>query len=430
MPASPPNASTSDPSSPPVPPLPPGVNARPEAQRRRWLPWVAGGVLLVLIGLGLRPRPIPVEVTTVGSAPLRVTIDEEGITQVRQRYVVAAPVAGHLRRITLKPGARVVAGETVLASLEAAGADLLDARGQAQAEARVGAATNALGQATAQAERAAAALKLAETEAARRESLAERGLISQQELDVARTEFFSAQQEARASEFGQRVAEFEVAQARAALVRAQPGAGGDAAVWAVTSPVSGVVLRVLQESARNVVAGHALLEVGDPADLEVRIEVLSRDGVGITPGARVWLEQWGGEPALEARVRLVEPAAFTKVSALGVEEQRVNVIADLVTPAVERVTLGDAFRVEARIVRWEGDDVRQVPAGALFQRAGAWQVFVVEGGRASLRRVTPGRSDGVNTQVLDGLAEGETVIIYPGDRIAEGVSVSGITGTS
>jgi HlyD family secretion protein len=185
----------------------------------------------------------------------------------------------------------------------------------------------------------------------------------------------------------------------------------------LTAPVSGRILRVMQESARMVSAGFPLLEVGDPADLEVRIEVLSRDGVAIQPGARVMLEQWGGAEPLAARVRLVEPSAFTKISALGVEEQRVYVIADFTDPVAKRPTLGDSYRVEARVVTWESPSALQAPAGALFRRGGEWRVFVVEGGRAVLRTVQPGRSNGVQTEIIGGLREGDQAIIYPGDKV-------------
>jgi HlyD family secretion protein len=194
----------------------------------------------------------------------------------------------------------------------------------------------------------------------------------------------------------------------------------------LTSPVSGRILRVLQESARVAPAGFALLEVGDPTDLEVRIEVLSRDGVAIQPGARVMLEQWGGAEPLAARIRLVEPAAFTKISALGVEEQRVYAIADFVDPVERRPTLGDSYRVEARIVTWEAANVLRAPAGALFQRGGEWQAFVVQEGRAQLRRVKVGRSNGVLTEVLDGLTEGVRLVVYPGDKVVDGTRVSAL----
>jgi len=183
---------------------------------------------------------------------------------------------------------------------------------------------------------------------------------------------------------------------------------------------------VFQESSRLVPAGFALVEVGDPTDLELRIEVLSRDGVAIKPGARVMLEQWGGPEPLRARVRLVEPSAFTKISALGVEEQRVYVVADFVDPVEQRPTLGDSYRVEARIVTWEAANALRAPAGALFQRGSSWQAFVVDGGRARLREVKVGRGNGVESEVLDGLSEGTRVIIYPGDKVFDGTRVAPI----
>lgn len=394
-------------------------------RKRGWLPYAGGALLLALIVTGLWPRPLPVETATAARGPLMVTVDEEGQTRVRHRYVVSSPVAGHLRRIDLKPGATVEAGKTVLAVLETSGADLLDARSLAQAEARVRGAESAREQASARQAAAAATLALARTELERSRRLASERVISRQELDAATTRELTAVQEERAATFGLQVAEYELEQARALLNRGQPGGAGDVSVN-VTSPVSGRILRVMQESARNVPAGFPLMEIGDPADLEVRIEVLSRDGVGIAPGARVFLEQWGGEKPLEARVRLVEPAAFTKISALGVEEQRVYVIADFVDPFDARPTLGDGYRVEARIVQWSGENVLRVPAGALFQRDGVWQTFVVDGGRARLRAVKPGRSNGVETEIVDGLPEGTTVIVYPGDRVVDGSSVRAI----
>jgi HlyD family secretion protein len=224
-------------------------------------------------------------------------------------------------------------------------------------------------------------------------------------------------QEARAAEFAFKVAEFELQQAQAVLRR---GAGSSAEPLVITSPVGGKILRVLQESARVVPAGFALMEIGDPTDLELRIEVLSRDGVAVRPGARVLLEQWGGPEPLQARVRHVEPSAFTKISALGVEEQRVYVIADFTSPIEQRPTLGDSYRVEARIVTWENADALRVPAGALFQRGADWQAFVLDGGRAKMRAVKVGRSNGVLTEVVEGLAAGDRVVVYPGDKVADG----------
>lgn len=397
---------------------------QPPGWRRR-LPLMGGVALVALITIGLWPRAIPVEVATVARGPLLVTVDEEGMTRVRNRYVVSAPVAGQLRRIDWKAGAVVEAGRTVLAMLEPAGADFLDTRTQAQAEARVRAAEAAREAAQAQRERAEAAARMFTAEFQRVQKLRADRVASAQELDAAQMRAETAAQDVRAAEFAFKVAEFELQQARALLQRGAGAAGGvGAEPLAITSPVGGRILRVFQESTRVVPAGFALMEVGDPTDLEVRIEALSRDGVAIMPGARVLLEQWGGAEPLIARVRHVEPSAFTKISALGVEEQRVYVIADFVDPIERRPTLGDSYRVEARIVIWENANALRVPAGALFQRAGGWQTYAVDSGRAVLRAVKTGRSNGVETEVLEGLREGERVIVYPGDKVADRARVT------
>jgi len=393
---------------------------------RRRLPLLAGLLLVALIVAGLWPRAIPVEVAPVSRGPLIVTVDEEGMTRVRHRHVVAAPVAGQLRRIDWKAGASVVAGQTVLAVLETSGADFLDARLQAQAEARVRAAEAARDAAAAQRERATAAAKLYAADFGRIKVLQQQRVLSQQEFEAAQMRTDTTAQEARASEFAFKVAEFELQQAQALLSRGQSGASHSEPLL-ITSPVNGKILRVFQESSRVVPAGFALMEVGDPTDLEVRIEVLSRDGVAIQPGARVMLEQWGGAAPLTARVRLVEPSGFTKISALGVEEQRVFVVADFIDPIERRPSLGDSYRVEARIVIWENANALRAPSGALFQRSGAWQTFVVEGGRAVSRRLEVGRGNGVDTEIVDGLREGDQVVVYPGDKVADGTRVAPLT---
>jgi len=360
----------------------------------------------------------------VSRGPLRVTVDEEGRTRVHNRYIIAAPAAGALRRIEWKAGAPVEAGRTLVATLETSGADLLDARSQAQAEARVRGAESSRSMAAARRESAAAAATLAQADLGRVHELFEKGALSRQELDSMTMRATTAAQDDRAAVFALQVADFELEQARAILLRGKGEGAADCATLPIFSPVSGRVLRVFQESARNVPGGMALLEVGDPTDLEVLVEVLSRDGVAIRPSARVFLERWGGDQPLEARVRLVEPSAFTKYSALGVEEQRVNVIADFVDPVAKRPTLGDGYRVEARIVTWEVESVLQVPAGALFQRGGQWQTFVVDGARARLRNLTIGHTNGIATEVRDGLTAGDRVVVYPGDKVRDGVRVN------
>jgi len=415
---------------PPLPsvprPAPPnGGNARRWTRR---LPWLGGGLFALLIVIGLWPKPQPVEVAVVMRGDLAVTVDEEGMTRLKNHYVIFSPVAGQLQRIGLKPGAVVEAGRTVLATLETKGADLLDARGEAQARAQVQAARARRELAAARLESARAVAALAAEERDRLRALRAAGSIAQQEIDAGETRAITAQQDVRAGEFALQVAGFELAQAQAVLLRGQSvGAAARGEPLVITSPVNGRVLRVFQESERSVPAGFPLLEIGDPADLEARIEVLSREGVAIQPGARVQLEQWGGGEPLAARVRLVEPSAFTKISALGVEEQRVNVIVDLTDPLAKRPTLGDAYRVEARIVTWEGRNLLKVPTGALFQRGESWQAFVLDGGTARRRTLRIGHSNGLEAEVIEGLHEGDQVIVYPGDKIADGVRVRAVS---
>ena len=389
--------------------------------------WATVTVVVLLITAGLWPKALPVEVAAVTRGDLLVTVNEEGMTRVRNRFVIYSPVAGQLERIDWKAGAEVIAGKTVLAVLDTSGADLLDARGEAQAEARVKAAQANQELAGAQLARAEATAALSSHELARLKTLAERGAVSRQELDGAVMRDATAIQDVRAAEFSRQVAEFELQQARALLLRGKPEGNRSGAPLIIRSPVNGRILRVFQESARVVPGGLPLLEIGDPTDLELRIEVLSRDGVTIHPGAHVWVDQWGGEKPLEARVRLVEPSAFTKISALGVEEQRVYVIADFVSPPEVRPTLGDSYRIEARVLVWEGKNVVQVPAGALFQRGNAWQTFAIKDGRSRLTTVKAGRSNGLQTEIQEGLEVGERVIVYPGDKVRDDSRVNIIT---
>jgi HlyD family secretion protein len=406
-------------------PLPSSAAKKPGAPAwRRRLPWLGVVLLVALVVVGLWPRAVPVEAGTVTRGPLVVTIDEEGMTRVRNRYVISAPVAGQLRRIDWKAGAVVEAGKTAIAILETSGADFLDARSQAQAEARVRTAEAASEAAKAQRERASAGAKMFSADLDRLKQLFAQKVLSTQEYDAAQMRASTTQQEERAAEFALKVAEFELQQAQAILSRGASGGQSGAEPLVITSPVSGRILRVMQESARVVPGGFPLLEVGDSTDLEVRIEVLSRDGVAIKPGTRVMLEQWGGAEPLAARVRHVEPSAFTKISALGVEEQRVYAVADFTDALEKRPALGDNYRVEARIVVWENGAALRAPAGALFQRGGVWQVFAIEAGRSKLRSVKVGRSNGVETEIMEGLGEGTRVVVYPGDKVVNGTRVA------
>jgi len=388
----------------------PRQNATGRAGRwRRWIPWLAAAVLVGLIAAGLKPKPPPVETARVITGPLRTSVNEEGKTRIRHRYIVAAPVAGQLRRIPFKAGAELPSTGTVVAVIEPLPPALLDARTRALAEARRDTAA-------AQLERARAQHHFASNELKRTEKLREASTVSPQELERFQWNEVSAAREQSAAEAALRQAEAELAEFD--VLSNSPRAPIE-----LRAPVCGRVLRVFEESARVVTAGTPLLEAGDPADLEVLIEVLSRDGAAIQAGTPVELEQWGGGEPLQARARFVEPAAFTKISALGVEEQRVNVVADLLTPASKRGNLGDAFRVEARIITWQADRVTKAPNGALFRRGGQWHAYVLSGDRALLRAVTVGHTSGTETEILEGLKDGEEVILYPGDRVKEGEKV-------
>jgi HlyD family secretion protein len=393
------------------------MTRRPNRHTRRWLPYAGAVVLVALIIAGLWPQPVPVETARVTRGTLRATVNEEGKTRIKQRYVVSAPVTGQLRRIPFKAGAEVEAGQTVVAIIDPLSPGMLDARAHALAEARRDTASANL-------DKAKTTHNFTISELRRFQKLYAEKTVSIQELETAQMREAAAAKDEAAGESALRQAEAELAEFRVN----DPGTNAVCDPAEVKAPVSGRVLKVFEENARVVTAGTPLVEVGDPADLEVVIEVLSRDGAAISPGTPVELEQWGapGTADLQARVRLVEPAAFTKVSALGVEEQRVNVIADLLTPPDQRRSVGDGFRVEARIIVWQSENALKVPAGALFRQGDDWAALVVSDGRTELRKVKVGRSSSTETQILDGLKEGEEVVLYPGSRVHAGQRVKPI----
>ncbi len=376
------------------------------------------------------PKPVPVDLARVEKGKLQVFVEEDGKTRLRDRYVVSSPLVGRLRRITLRAGDRVPAGQT-LAVVEPADPELLDPRALAQAEARVKGSKAALDKAGAQLKWNEAALDLAETEYGRAQLLLQKNAMSKAEVDTKLMQRRTREEELRTARFAEEVARFELEQARAALVRTRPGgaAGDEHSQFEIPSPTlskSGVafhVLRVLQESEAVVAAGTPLIELGDLSDLEIEIDVLSSDAVKIQPGARVLLEQWGGDQPLEARVRVVEPSGRTKISALGVEEQRVYVIADF--PDRERIpaALGDGFRVEAKIIVWEKESVLKVATSALFRHGEGWAVFRVEEGRAVLRPVKVGKKNGLAAEVIEGLKPDDMVVVHPSDKVADGTQV-------
>ncbi|TXH77155.1 MAG: efflux RND transporter periplasmic adaptor subunit [Thiobacillus sp.] len=380
-------------------------------------------VVAVGLVIGFMPRAVPVDIADVKRAPLTVTVEEEGKTRVRERYMVAAPVAGYARRIDLKAGDPVAAGQ-VLAVIEPARSVALDPRTRVQAQVQVSAAQAALVVAQENARAAVAAAQLAQQERVRAESLRQSNFVSAQALDTARTAETRARAAEQAAQYAVRVARFDLETARAAAAStAHLQAGGAAELLQVRAPVAARVLRVQHESEGPVAAGQSLLEIGNPESLEAEVEVLSTDAVKIASGSKVILDRWGGDRSIEGRVRVVEPGGFTKISALGVEEQRVRVIVDFTSPREAWARLGDGYRVEARFVLWEGKDVLQLPTSALFRLGSGWAAFRLDGRRARQEPVEIGQRAGLATQVLSGLKAGDRVVAHPDETIRDGVRV-------
>lgn len=396
--------------------------------RRRMFIWGGIGVVVVaLLVVALLPKPVPVDLEPVIRGPLQVTLDHEGKTRVRDRFVISAPVPGRVTRIELEPGDSVKANETVLATFEPTDPGLLDARSRAEARASVNAAEAQLERSRAERERARAESEYATTELDRIRRLAGQGIVSEDALDAADMEARAKGRALEAADSAVRAAKHELAAARARLLEPVDGRGGnpgraDRSIR-LRSPVDGVVLRRLRESEAVVPAGEPLLEVANPADLEVVADFLSTDAVRMRAGMPVRIEQWGGEGVLRGKVRRVEPSGFMKISALGVEEQRVNVIVDFDDPRGAWRALGDEYRVEVRVVIWEKDDVVQVPTSSLFRHGEGWAVFVANGRRTRLTHVQTGRRNGLHAEILNGVAEGDQVVIHPSDNVVDGVRV-------
>jgi HlyD family secretion protein len=393
----------------------------------RILGFIGAVALLGGVVYGFLPRPIDVDFGRVGYGPLLVSVSEDGKTRIKEKYVVSMPFNGRIDRIMLDPGDAVTAGETSLITIQPSEPDPLNERSQLQAEARVHAAEVAVKRAEATLAKSEAEKIWAEANFERIRKLSEQNATTNERRIEAEMLLRSRTKDFEAAQFATEIGTFEVAQAKAALIRAKPRDGRSADDWtySVVSPISGKVLRVFQESAAVLTTGAPVIEIGDPTDLEMEIDVLSQDAVQIKPGAKVYVEHWGGEKTLVGRIRLVEPGGFTKISALGVEEQRVNVIADFSVPVVDRITLGDAYRVDARIALWESDRVLQVPSSALFRYGEDWCVFVVDGhSRARRKVVQVGHRNSQAAEILGGLGEGDRVIQHPGDNLSEGVLVA------
>ncbi len=379
--------------------------------------------MIALLVWGYWPQAVLVEAATVTRGPMQVSIEEEGRTRVIDRYVISAPVDGVTCRMELHVGDAVRKGE-VLLTISPLESQVLDPRSRAQAEANVLAAESKLHAAEEQVRAAAAAEELATKELTRLKSLLERGLISQGVYDKAVTEKRTTRASKRSADFNVEVARYELEAARTMLERHFDEDFDNKTVIPVRSPIDGKILKVQRECEGAVRTGEPLVEVGDPRLLEIEVDVLSADAVKIKPGMEVLFDRWGGEQPLQGKVRLIEPVGFTKVSALGVEEQRVMVISDFTSPAQQWQRLGDGYRVEARFLLWQEEDVLQIPSSSLFRYQQSWAVFVIENNRAVRRMVGIGQRNGLVAQVVDGLRQGDVVINHPSDAVDDGVRIS------
>lgn len=392
--------------------------------RRRIVLGLLGALIVGGLAYGFWPKPRPVDVARASRGPLEETVDEEGRTRVVDRYVISAPVAGFAQRIDLDVGDPVRRGQ-ILASLEPLRAPAPDPRAQAEARARVEAAEAAVQSAGEQVRAAAAEADLAHKERDRLVKLAKSQFISQDRLDAAWARVRTSEATLRSMKFSVKVARYQLEAARTALAYTGAHADRDKAhVVDIKAPAPGRVLKVQHESEGVVDKGQPLIEVGDPRTLEVAVDVLSADAVRIQPGMPVRFERWGGDEPLQGRVRTIEPVGFTKISALGVEEQRVWVISDITSPPAQWSRLGDGYRVEASFILWQAERVLQVPASALFRDRGNWAVFAVEHNEARRRPLRLGHRGALAAQVLGGLKEGETVIVHPDETIHDGVTVA------
>jgi HlyD family secretion protein len=391
-------------------------------------------ILIVVVGVAaciaalvwaFTPKAAIVELAEVTRGRFEQTIDEDGKTRVRERYIVSAPLAGRVQRIALKAGDAVARG-AVLAAMTPATPPFIDARTERELQERVGAAEATLARANTQVEHARAELAQNRADAQRTQKLAAQGFVSSTQLERDNLKVTLSHRAVEAADFERDAAQHQLDLARAALTRSRQAAqGGRSEQLEIRAPVAGRVLRVAQESEAVVALGAPLLEIGDPTDLEVVIDVLSGDALQITPGQAVKLERQNSTlAALDGRVRKIEPSAFTKVSALGVEEQRVNVIIDITSPREQWQNLGDAYRVDARIVIHNANDAVKVPVAALFRDGAQWAVFVADGNVARKRMIETSRRSAREAQVDKGLAPAERVILYPGDAVRDGRRVS------
>lgn len=379
-------------------------------------------VLALAIFFAMRTPPIDVDVAEVTRGPMLVTINDEGETRVRDMFVISAPINGRLMRINLDAGDPVVAGKTVVARIMPAQPDFLNARNEAETRAQIRSLEAAVQSSAARIAQAEADRKLAAANFNRIDALYGRGFATKTAHDATRAARDSSAARLTEARGAAESARFELRAARARLMApSADSSGGD--ILSVFSPESGFVLRLTHESETPISAGTPVIEIGNPTDIEIVTDLLSGDAVKIRPGSRVLIENWGGEKPLTGKVQRIEPFGFTKISALGVEEQRVNVIIDFAKSLAARQRLGHGYRVIVKVVEWEGNDVVQAPISALFRDKGQWSVFVIRDGKAALVPVKIGRMNDERAQILDGIKADEEVILHPSEKIEDGTRV-------
>jgi HlyD family secretion protein len=392
--------------------------------------WPIGlGILLVAgLAFALWPRAIAVDIATLAEGPMAVTIEDDGVTRVKEVYLLSAPIAGKMLRIEPRAGDFIEAQKTVIATIEPADPAFLDMRAEREIEFTVSAAKAARDTAASNVRGREADLKLARQERERVQQLFAKRVVAKARVDASDAAVDALEAAVSTARAGLRQREFEVKTAEAALIvpsDSERPRGARRCCFAVRAPITGQILRVIQENESVIQAGRPLVEVGDPADLEIVVDLLSTDAVKVTEGDAVLITRWGGQGALNARVRRVEPFGFMKISSLGIEEQRVNVIIDLTDPHDRWRRLGHGYQIDAAIVRWQSDNVLQVPIGALFRQGADWAVFKVEVGRARLTPVKIGQVNDRTAQVLKGLKTGDQVVSHPGERVTDGAAVVG-----
>jgi HlyD family secretion protein len=396
------------------------------ANQKRIVVWsIIVGIVAIGLVLSFRPRPVMVDLVAVEPGPLRVTLDEEGETRVHDVYTLSAPVAGRVQRIDRHVGDPVIANETVLARIEPGDPSFLDPRSEAQARAAIQAAEAARDLAAAAVKDAEAQYEFARAEFARMQELVKDGSVSKRDLDTAERDHKARRAGLDTARAALQMRNYELEVARAQLVSPLETQGSREVCDCIpiTAPVSGRVLQIEDRSERVVREGEVLMQIGNPNDLEIVVDYLSMDAVRIEAGQRVIIDNWGGAEPLAGRVRLVEPYGFLKISALGIEEQRVNVIIDF-EGEQERERLGHGYQVETRVVLWEADEVLAVPLTALFRDGDRWALFVAEDGRARLRHAEVGQKNGIVAEIRQGLEAGEQVVVHPSDRVTDDVRIA------